>query len=85
MCCFAARATSRGKAFPLAGAEVAGTAGTVGKLQATLMELMPGTPMMSRDNVLSMRVPNVASGRLPGLRKLLHRGGKRVCRLRHRV
>lgn len=39
----------------------------VGRLQATLMELMPGTPMMSRDNVESMKVPNVASGRLPGL------------------
>lgn len=39
----------------------------VGKLQAGLMELMPGTPMMSRDNVESMKVPNVASGTLPGL------------------
>ena len=28
---------------------------------------MPGTPLMSRDNLLSMRVPNVATGQLPGL------------------
>jgi NADH dehydrogenase len=31
------------------------------------MELMPGVPLMSRDNILSMRVPNVASGQVPGL------------------
>ncbi len=42
----------------------------VGLLQAAAMGLMPGEPMMSRDNVLSMRVPNVASGKLPGLRDL---------------
>ena len=42
----------------------------VGMLQAAAMGLLPGEPMMSRDNVLSMRVPNVASGRLPGLRDL---------------
>lgn len=36
-------------------------------LQARLMELMPGEPLMSRDNLASMRVPNLASGRLPGL------------------
>ena len=41
-----------------------------GMLQAAAMGLLPGTPLMSRDNVLSMRVPNVASGRLPGLRDL---------------
>jgi NADH dehydrogenase len=34
------------------------------------MELGPGTPMMSRDNLDSMRVPNVASGALPGLAAL---------------
>jgi NADH dehydrogenase len=42
----------------------------VGRLQAGLMELLPGEPMMSRDNLDSMRVPNVASGRLPGLEAL---------------
>lgn len=41
-----------------------------GLLQAALMGLLPGEPMMSRDNVLSMRVPNVASGALPGLASL---------------
>jgi len=28
---------------------------------------MPGTPMMSRDNVDSMKVPNIATGQVPGL------------------
>lgn len=41
-----------------------------GMLQAAAMGLLPGEPLMSRDNLLSMRVPNVASGRLPGLRDL---------------
>ena len=41
-----------------------------GRLQARAMEWLPGEPMMSRDNVDSMRVPNVASGRLPGLADL---------------
>jgi NADH dehydrogenase len=41
-----------------------------GLLQAAVMGLLPGEPMMSRDNVLSMRVPNVASGALPGLASL---------------
>ncbi len=40
---------------------------SLGRLQARAMELMPGTPLMSRDNLLSMRVPNVATGQLPGL------------------
>jgi uncharacterized protein YbjT (DUF2867 family) len=39
----------------------------IGNLQASAMELMPGSPLMSRDNILSMRVPNVATGLLPGL------------------
>jgi NADH dehydrogenase len=38
-----------------------------GRLQATLMELAPGQPMMSQDNLDSMKVDNVASGKLPGL------------------
>ncbi len=41
-----------------------------GRLQARLMELAPGTPKMSRDNLDSMRVDNVASGKLPGLESL---------------
>jgi NADH dehydrogenase len=42
----------------------------LGKLQALAMELMPGTPLMSRDNLDSTQVPNVASGKLPGLDSL---------------
>ncbi len=42
----------------------------LGRLQAGLMELLPGEPMMSRDNLDSMRVPNVSGGKLPGLRAL---------------
>jgi hypothetical protein len=34
------------------------------------MELLPGVPLMSRDNILSMRVPNIATGKLPGLEAL---------------
>jgi NADH dehydrogenase len=37
------------------------------RLQALVMEWMPGEPLMSRDNLDSMKVPNVASGALPGL------------------
>ncbi|MEK0417869.1 MAG: hypothetical protein RI949_1875 [Pseudomonadota bacterium] len=39
----------------------------VGRLQAAVMEWAPGTPLMSRDNIDSMRVPNIATGTLPGL------------------
>jgi uncharacterized protein YbjT (DUF2867 family) len=42
----------------------------LGRLQALMMEWLPGTPLMSRDNLDSMRVPNVASGSLPGLASL---------------
>jgi uncharacterized protein YbjT (DUF2867 family) len=42
----------------------------LGRLQAAAMELLPGEPLMSRDNVDSMRVPNVASGKHPGLSHL---------------
>jgi uncharacterized protein YbjT (DUF2867 family) len=40
------------------------------RLQATLMEMMPGPTLMSRDNLDSMKSPNIASGKLPGLREL---------------
>lgn len=40
------------------------------RLQARLMSLAPGEPLMSVDNLDSMRVPNVASGALPGLSEL---------------
>lgn len=39
-------------------------------LQALFMECLPGEPLMSRDNLASMQVPNIASGRLPGLEAL---------------
>jgi NADH dehydrogenase len=41
-----------------------------GLLQASLMELAPGEPVMSRDNLDSMLCDNVASGKLPGLQSL---------------
>jgi NADH dehydrogenase len=41
--------------------------GFVATLQAVAMELMPGEPLLSRDNLASLSVPNVASGTLPGL------------------
>lgn len=41
--------------------------GWAARIQAFLLECLPGQPLMSRDNLDSMRVPSVASGRLPGL------------------
>lgn len=40
------------------------------RLQAMAMELMPGEPLLSRDNLDSMKVPNVATGHHPGLQAL---------------
>lgn len=63
----------------------------VARLQARLMELAPGEPLMSRDNLAAMTVDNVADGQNPGLevlgivpaaieavapRYLGHRGGR---------
>ena len=42
----------------------------LGQLQARLMELMPGEPLMSRDNLAAMRVDNIANGQWPGLSSL---------------
>jgi len=39
----------------------------VGRLQAAVMACLPGEPLMSGDNLDSMRVPNVATGTRPGL------------------
>ncbi len=39
----------------------------LGRLQARAMECLPGEPLMSRDNLASMQVPNVATGAQPGL------------------
>jgi NADH dehydrogenase len=42
----------------------------IGWLQAVLMELAPGPTVMSRDNLASMKVDNVASGHVQGLAAL---------------
>jgi NADH dehydrogenase len=42
----------------------------LGRLQARMMELSPGEPLMSRDNLASMSQANIASGNLPGLEAL---------------
>jgi len=42
----------------------------VAYVQALLMEMLPGAPLMSRDNLASMQSDNVASGQLPGLADL---------------
>jgi uncharacterized protein YbjT (DUF2867 family) len=42
----------------------------LGRLQAGVMELLPGDPLMSRDNLDAMRTDNVAGGQLPGLEAL---------------
>jgi NADH dehydrogenase len=39
-------------------------------VQASLMELAPGEPLMSRDNLESMKTDNVATGAVPGLESL---------------
>jgi NADH dehydrogenase len=39
----------------------------LGRIQAFMMELAPGDPLMSRDNLDSMKQDNVASGVWPGL------------------
>jgi uncharacterized protein YbjT (DUF2867 family) len=49
---------------------VFGLPDALARLQALAMEWLPGAPLMSRDNLDSMRMPNVASGRLPGLQAL---------------
>ncbi len=42
----------------------------LGRLQALVMEMLPGPSLMSRDNLDSMRVASVASGKMPGLERL---------------
>lgn len=46
---------------------VIGLPTVLAQVQAFMMELAPGQPLMSRDNLDSMKVDNVASGSLPGL------------------
>ena len=52
------------------GRPVIGLPMWMGWLQAAAMELAPGEPLMSRDNLASMKVDNVATGQLPGLQAL---------------
>jgi len=43
---------------------------SLARIQARLMEMAPGEPVMSRDNLDAMKIDNVASGKLPGLDSL---------------
>ena len=52
------------------GRPVFGLPAPLARLQARLMELAPGEPVMSRDNLEAMKIDNVASGTLPGLEAL---------------
>lgn len=49
------------------GRPVFGIPAALGRLQAWLMELAPGEPLMSRDNLDAMKSANIAGGLLPGL------------------
>ena len=49
------------------GRPVIGLPDALARLQAMLMELAPGEPLMSRDNLDAMKSANIASGKLPGL------------------
>lgn len=49
------------------GRPVIGLPGALGSLQALFMEWMPGRPLLSRDNLASMKVDSIATGKLPGL------------------
>ncbi len=52
------------------GRPVIGLPMWMGRLQANLMSLKPGEPLMSVDNLDSMQIDNVATGTLPGLAAL---------------
>ena len=52
------------------GRPVIGLPDAVARLQARIMELAPGEPILSRDNLDAMKTDNVASGKLPGLQAL---------------
>jgi NADH dehydrogenase len=64
---FAARSSgiNQGRGRPVVGLPL-----WMGRIQAFMLGLMPGEPVMSLDNLDSMRVDNVASGQLPGLEAL---------------
>ena len=49
---------------------VIGLPNALARIQAALMELAPGEPIMSRDNLDAMKVDNISGGKLPGLQAL---------------
>ena len=49
---------------------VIGLPDALARIQAALMELAPGEPIMSRDNLDAMKVDNISGGTLPGLKDL---------------
>jgi NADH dehydrogenase len=52
------------------GRTVLGLPAPLARLQAAVMELAPGDPLLSRDNLDAMKTDNVATGWLPGLQAL---------------
>jgi NADH dehydrogenase len=52
------------------GRWVFGIPNSIAWLQALLMEMAPGQPVMSRDNLRSMQVDNIASGKALGLKDM---------------
>ncbi len=52
------------------GRYIIGLPDSLARLQAWLMELAPGEPILSRDNLNAMKTDNIASGKLPGLTAL---------------
>jgi NADH dehydrogenase len=49
---------------------VFGLPDAIARVEAFFLEALPGDPLMSRDNLDSMRVPSIVSGVLPGLTRL---------------
>ena len=49
---------------------IIGLPDALARIQAALMELAPGEPIMSRDNLDAMKVDNISGGKLPGLQAL---------------
>ena len=49
---------------------IIGLPDALARIQAALMELAPGQPIMSRDNLDAMKVDNISGGKLPGLKDL---------------
>ena len=52
------------------GRPIIGLPDALARVQAFFMELAPGEPVLSRDNLDAMKTDNMASGKLPGLEAL---------------